>query len=221
MKRPGIDRVLEYISNVKSPVVIDVGGYVSAKVTRLCIEANPHTTSYILEPDPVNFAILKKTYSGQGKVHCYPVAVADKDGAMPFYVADRTDMDGTSESNTLFKRALKDKVRKGKVRSTKEIQVVTVTLQGFIEKCVSEDWVSLVKLNCEGGEYKVFDGPLDFLTKVGMLFISFHAHTKPFNKPAYKAKRAEIEHRLFWAGFDKTRELPPGKKHIWQVWERD
>ena len=151
-------------------------------------------------------------------VHCYEVAIAGKNGTEKFYTTNRKNIQGSSRSNTLFKGILKDKKKQGKkIGTINEILVKTCNINTFLEEIRTVD---LLKLNCEGGEYEIFDGELNFLEKTKMIYVSFHAQNKPFNKPEYKEKRAIAYKNLESADFMLKTEYANEGKHVWQLWAK-
>jgi FkbM family methyltransferase len=223
MKRPGMTTVMDYLRSVEKPTIIDIGAYIG-KITRLALEANRVTVSYAIEPDPVNYAVLVENHGANSNVHCHRCVIGNVNGKVPLYVIDRNDQLGSSESNTVFAKVMKHKLDSlGDKANGSQQEVDSMTLDEFMLHHVSQETVDMVKLNCEGGEYLIFDCPQrEWLNRTQMVWVSWHAQVKPFTKPEYAEKREAACRTLAESGFKMVdgMDIRREKKHIWQVWKR-
>lgn len=157
-KRPGIDIVLKRISEIDKPVVVDIGAYIG-KIGRLCREVNPNTIVHAIEPEPENYKLIKGSY-------VYNYAIGYPERMVSFYVINRKEQKGSSQSNSLYP-----------IKNSKKIKVKCITLSRFLKENNIKH-IDLLKINCEGGEYEIFGSNVSFLSIIDMIFMSLHIPKK-------------------------------------------
>lgn len=148
------------MEKIKSPVIINIGAYYGNFVTAI-LKTHDNYLIYAIEPSPKSFKILKKRFKKDKKIITINAAVSDKNGKLPFYNA------GGKKCDSLVK-----KFTKGKKETVTKTIVKTITTRSLFEKYKIKK-VDLLKINCEGGEYALFDD-CEYLDNVNNVCIEFH-----------------------------------------------
>lgn len=195
---------------------VDVGAYDGAVSRRYCafLDAIPERF-YLIEPNPVSFRSLVKTMKGY---HLYEMAISDHDGEEAFYY----HVDHLNASS-IFKD-----MPAGKGVTPFQISVPCMTLDSFMKHTEIEH-INFLKVNCEGGELKMFKAPtVDFLNHTTYILISFHGKRYVFNSEEATAEKIRINNLLFESGFrfidgvhPKVLSQAKDKSHELQIWKRD
>ena len=194
----------------KRPTVIDVGAY-NGKVAKKIIKACPGADLYAIEACPRNFVEVEKRVK-----KAYWCAIGDTTGEIEFNVTDVPHKDGSSESNSIYEGAL----GRPNMGETKKVTVSMLTLDDFIERNNIAK-VDLLKSNCEGGEYKIFEAPtFNWLDITKVVCMSFHAKIPFFNTEEYAKKRIKIYSILEEKGFKIIvgKKKKTSSKHIDTLW---
>jgi len=211
--------MLRYLGKVlpKDAVFVEVGAgahgnYESFKAFLDLDPANCH----FIEACPENFEVLAKRYPD---CHCHNLAIAAENGTASFYVYNEPTELGSSRGNTINRAAAIDKFGDG---NFSEIQVPTRDLSTFFEETGLEN-VNFLFLNCEGAEYIIFRGNLDFLDRVDFLWLDLHGRCKTFQD--LKEEKLRIYDLLIDKGFTKVgghgREvIEDASYHLTFLWER-
>jgi len=193
--RPEFKEALRLLSKVSSPVIVEVGAHKGDGVA-LYFEQCSNPTVYAVEPDPANFKLLVDSFGG---AKLYEYAISDSDDTVTVYSNDRRSNIYTG----------------GK----KEDCIPSKTMSTFMYENILEP-VDFVRFDCYGAEYKIFDGPLDWLKRVDILLITMHnKESGVFSK--MKSKRKEIVDKLKSYKFEMIFGCPlKGHKHIHQLWRK-
>jgi len=201
---------------VKTPVILSVGSY-DGKHERKMLAIRPKATIHAIEACKKNYKYVVRRLKGKAKT--YRCAIGPTTGPINFFVMNSEKKEGSSESNSLFEGAVSGK-KEVKKYKTKEVQCYT--LDDFM-KNNRIHYIDLLKLNCEGGEYGIFEADtLEFLNHVDVISASFHAKAPFFNSDVFIQKRKRIYSILEYAGF----QIVVGKKrlthdsHIDTVWRK-
>ena len=134
-------------------VVVDIGANVGYFTLLSAEQVGPGGTVYAFEPEPDNYALLKKNIelNSYSNIRAIESAVSDECGSIQLFLSS---MDNGSHS-------IYDAAARG-VAGIKTVN--TTTLDAFLE---GKGWpkVDLVKIDVEGAENKVLDGMKLFCEK--------------------------------------------------------
>jgi FkbM family methyltransferase len=196
--------------------VIHIGAYNGKQAKGYA--AVPNVTVYAIEACKANFAFLKQVIAGHSNILPVRAALTDADGPVEFFVVRRKGSVGSSQANTLFKEHLSSK------SWAKDIKCLTVdgmTLDTFCVRYSIGD-IALIRMNCEGGEYKILDPrlPLLALERAWLLDVSFHGKSNLFVGRAFSEHRSRIDDMLKQKGFRMIKGKLAGSGHLDQLWER-
>lgn len=200
-------------SNKKT--IVEIGSYIGDNAITISKKI-PGASIYCIEADPTNFEILKKNTQNFNNIHSFNAAITNHCDQTNFYVSSHPKKKGTSLSNSLFVKYIKSKKWAQKVN---EICVNATTLDKF---CSANDIdrIDLLKINCEGCEYKIFDSyDLKFLNITKSIMIQLHKKNKEFNSSKFEMKRKQIKKILKLAKFQLIRNVD--KHHILQLWVKN
>lgn len=212
------DLLTRYVAKSMTPesVFVEVGTFTgeSGREFRALANLKPDHC-HLIEACPDNYEILKKNSPGY---HVYNLAIADRIGTLPFYVVNNPSDDGTSRSNS-FDRAHLEK-RWGK-ENVKEIQVRAIDMNTFMNEN-KIDSIDYLFFNCEGAEYGIMRGNLDFLQNVRFFNLDMHHR----NIPGLKQSQQELYDRMVSLGFTRIgghrrEDIPFVNNHLTFLWERN
>ncbi len=172
-----------------SMTIIDVGAHIGTFTMLSTIKLNKCKIISI-EPNPESFSILKKNIEFNGITNVIPVeaALTDRPGPVKLYLSPEN-----------WEHSITNDF------SGKSIVVQGLTLSAIFEKYEIVH-CDLVKMNCEGAEFKiVFDIPPNLLSKIKMMLILFHEDLVASNHNRNALKNYFIEHN-FWVRESRTRK---------------
>lgn len=167
-----------YFPKENNPVIIDIGSHIgsfSGYIQRMLQGNNP--VVYSIEPAPNNFHYLVENMrlNSFETENCFNVAVGDRNGAG--YIDSTKDNDAfTVGGEERLKTPYADKM----------IKCEMVTLEKFCDDRHIKT-VDLLKIDCEGGEYDIFNHSLEFIKKnVKSVFAEVHYISKEKNIGEFK-----------------------------------
>jgi FkbM family methyltransferase len=148
----------------------------------------------LIEACPENFGHLAKRCPSARLLN---IAIADRDGTVPFYVADDSRWEGSSKSNTIVEGVMETKF----AATMRRIEVPSRTLATlFAEQKL--DHVELLMLNCEGAEYIIFRDGIACLRNTRFVWLEFHGFSRALNK--FIADKRGIFDMFEAAGFTRV-----------------
>lgn len=208
-----VDAILKVCSE---PVILDIGAYTGNWAKAAC-ERFPTARVYSVEADP---EIYKKLVRNTKGLSIVPVnaAVNDEDGCVDFYSAS-SDKIRQSQSNSLFKEYIGGKSWAKKI-TRREVKSCTLS---SLCRDLGIDNIDLLKINCEGCEYKMFQSrDLSFLDFTQIIQLQLHGKNPIFASPCFRAERKSIKQKLIENGFELVYEHSPNilKGHTDQLWRR-
>ena len=185
----------------KDLVAVEVGAFKGDDAEVFYRNFGQRLTFYPIEACPVNFNYLKKRFKRFKKtIKLRNLIISNIDGKEKFYTAvcPKYKENISSQANSLYKSFLNDKLW---VEDCREVKLPSLTLNTFC-KIEEIDCIDLLKLNCEGGEYRIFSGrKLPFLKKVSILDIAIHGKNQQFLQPNFIQQKRHINKRLVTYGF--------------------
>lgn len=138
------------------------------------------------EPNKELYKLVDELYPDRDKVTIHNVAVSDYYGETTFYSTA-----GSLDSSTLIKPMSDFKIE--------EYQVPVIDFFDFIQK-EGIDHIDLLKIDCEGEEYKIIKSiPDHFFTKISKIILEYHFNSGPEAK--------EITDKLDRNGFEYIIEV--------------
>lgn len=208
-KRPGIDKVVEYLRGLKKPTVVDLGAH-TGKTTQIWLDAGARLVVAV-EPYRSSFAALESRFAKDKRVTAMSCAVGLSEGEVPLYTPDKFKGKDRSQGCTLHRAALKDKKRKGRLtdygKHLVKVKMLSSVLMGPCD---------LLKVNIEGGEYDILGAvPSD----VRAMFVSWH-FSAPFDTPEYEHRYAELCLRFMGQGYKLISKESRGD-HLWEFWKNE
>ncbi len=205
--------------------VIHIGGFdggfdcdLASKFRRIKI----HT----IEACPKNFKFLSRRIKYNDKINAYRLCITNYTGKIDFYSYLREglkDKKLSSQSNSIFSEFLSGKEKE----RIKQIPIPCKKLDDFTLG-YDIDRMDLLRINCEGAEYKIFDKASDcnFLKKTNIIHIFMHGKSLEFMTKKRLQSKAVINKRFKEEGFEllygydmtTCNKFPTG--HVQQIWIR-
>ena len=168
----------EYLRNLKkffsdfaikeNDIVFDIGAHHGIfTINAANLGANVHS----FEPNPMSFKILEKNISANSlghKTYISNYAVSDLNNEIIEFDTGIRSTAGSIET-----------LRNSSLRSGQKISVKTLNLQTYIEQRKLDE-IKLVKMDCEGAEYKILS---DIIDKLSFEYMIIEAHRTTKNSP--------------------------------------
>jgi FkbM family methyltransferase len=171
----------------KNSIVFDIGGYQGDWSYK--IYQKYQSNIYIFEPVPEYYQKIIKRFKFKSKIHCFKSGLSDKFVTTCLHISD----DSSSEFGT-NRKVVKIKLRE---------------ISDFLNK-YRIDHIDLIKINIEGGEYKLLEDliKLKLLDKICHIQIQFHT-----NIPDFETRRNKI-HDYLKKNHHPTFNYP----YVWESW---
>lgn len=177
-----------YIQRRYAPLVVSPGATVidiGANIGCFTVLAARNAARVIAcEPHPDNFAMLQQNIALNRvtNVELLPYAISDKAGKASLYVPDDSTLVGRY---SLYPR-----------RGKHSLEVATTTLEELVHsKGLTK--IDLVKIDCEGAEYKIlYNASKDLLSRIQQMIVECHRFP---NAPSLS--RSNLESHLCNSGF--------------------
>lgn len=197
--------------------VIDIGAFIGSMVTRMAPEF-PDKVFHAIEPYSPNYSVLKDNVGSHINIVLHKLIISGKNGVLNIFA----DTDELTQSPSLEKQFIQSKEK----LCIKE-QVQTVTLGQFCEDNKIND-IALLHMNCEGGEYHIFEDKTSrwVFDKTNVIYLALHGKNEPFIGMEYTKKKKAINKFLMSKNFkmlygddlEKVKQFPYG--HIIQIWSK-
>jgi FkbM family methyltransferase len=199
--------------------IIDVGAYDGTYCLYMS-RLYKKTKIYAIEPGKQAFKLLKRNTSDCPNISRYRLLISNTNERGKLFVESKSK--APSQGNSVFADFMNKK------QSVTEESVKSSTLSDFCKNNDIEN-IDLLVMNCEGGEYEIFEHEqsASIFEKVKVLNLALHGKSKLFLSKEYTEKKKYINQcltimrfKLVYGddlnGLDK---LPKG--HIQQVWIRE
>ena len=195
--------------------VVEVGAYIGSIAKRLVQSSGGDPTRYyLIEGCPENFEKLKENCP---EYNLFEQVISDVDGEVEFFVGHHSQIEGSSQSNSLIRDFIETKDWN---KATDALKVPSATLDAFYSKYELKH-VRFLKINCEGGEYKIFgeNSTYAFADVTDFIYLQLHGKSEMFSSPEYTQKKRDIIARFKSLGFmpiisDNLVDFPKGHIHI-------
>ena len=215
-------------------VVVDIGAYNGASCIELAKKfKKKDIIIYAIEPYVPNFGVLRRNVARYRNIIPLKRIISNKKAYCRLYapidMKKEKDIGKCSQAASMYQDFAQEKMVSKAMRMSKTQFVSTQTLEYFCKRHKIKQ-IDLLKINCEGGEYKIFDqnsGILNVLNNVNNISLSLHGKTSKFCSKEYVEKKKEINQLLrkdfkTIYGYDlnivSTSKIP--SDHINQVWIR-
>jgi FkbM family methyltransferase len=211
-----LDRV---VGRKRVKTIIDIGAYDGSYCLYMS-RCYPKAKVYAIEPAHKAFKILKRNTIKRPNINIFRLLISDAEGKN--FIFTEAGQNRAFQGSSVFYDFVSKKVN----TNTKEY-VKSTTLHTF---CCNNNIgdIDLMIMNCEGGEYKIFEdeSSLPIIRRVKILKLALHGKSKLFLSDEYTQKKKNINHFLEDSGFslvygenlNSLAKLP--KKHIQQIWIR-
>jgi len=186
----------DYVDVLPGDVVVDVGFNFGIFSLRALNKGASKIVAF--EPDHELYGKIHDIYPDKDKVTLYNVAVSDHYGEVTFYSTL-----GSLDSSTLCKPA---------GMGIQEYTVPCIDFYDFIRNTAKLDHIDLLKVDCEGEEYKIMENiPDDFLATIPRIILEYHFNNGPELKPILaKLERTGFEwvkNNPDWIAGDENTDL--------------
>ena len=197
------------------PVILDIGAN-NGRLAIKYLNKFPKAKYYAVEPSKMNRRIFLKRTKDYPNIVLMPFGVANNSGTVNLTEIDNVDMGHIS---SLFPSHVESHAN-GKTITTYPVNVMTI--QEIIDK-IDSATIDLLKINCEGAEYLMFDGNTEWLNRIKIIVIQLHI-TAPFYTIEYDYKRNAIYSLLYKNNFEfKVGDIvhKKGLKCLNQLWVKN
>jgi len=206
-------QVKRFLGKSRRATFVHIGAYDGALDVKFIEEMKPvDTTIYALEPSSKTFKTLKRKLSKYE--HCIPIHMGIGEDSQRSLLFSRETL---SQGNSLYPEFAGDD----------ESESVKMTTMTNLFKDLNLNKVDMLRINCEGGEYRIFSrkADLSFLENVNVLFLALHGKSEIFLTDKIVSQKIEISDKLKQFNFQQVygfkfekgiTKIPIG--HINQVW---
>jgi len=161
----------------KNPIIIDIGTNDGGEIVDF-LQQYPESTVYAVEADPEPFKRLQKRFSGDNRVKCFNMAIADTNGRISFNCSSgflteeqkRTNVQH-DYSGSILAPKLHLELAPG-VKFEKKIDVTCMTLDSFLESH-DLDMPDFIWMDVQGAEFNVFKGGTKTLKNVKAIYTEY------------------------------------------------
>jgi len=224
-----VKRIMRESSKTKRAAnVVHVGAFDGQASLSLVEMLKPLETHVIaLEPCIRNFKLLKKAFGSNDNLTAVRCAAGSKAATRNIFISRESTLKsskGSSQSNSFYSEFVDDKnLNNGYAEVIKVLPLQTI-FDDYDLKVVD-----LLRINCEGGEYNIFEvgASTGFLNQVNVVAIAIHGKSKVFLTDKMIQHKIYINNVLKMAGFQQiygfkfaieTTKIPTG--HVWQIWSK-
>lgn len=203
-----LGKTVKRLRKMTEPTVIIVGAF-GPEIPLYYHDKVDDARIFVLEACEKTYKKLRAGVRRKQRIVTDQVAVSDRTGIEYFHHM------GFNASNSLYRDAVHYEQEK-----VKEAEVLSISLDDYcMDKAITH--IDLLKVNCVGGEYKIFSQDAGFMDDTDMLMVEIHA-IEPFNTPEFVKKRREIYKRLQAHGLELKVGIyeAEGVKFYSQLWIR-
>ena len=182
---------LLYAGNEKNHFLVDIGafeGNFASEFRRI----NPNSKLILVEPIPEFYSKLEETFP-DNRTTIINKALTSKGLPLKLYISDAS----TSSK---------------KLGNSQEIVVESISVE-YLQEITSGEDISLLQINCEGGEYDILPKIIEtnLIKQIQTINIQYH-YVSPINiyKRSQISQKLKKTHHRLWCSF-----------FIWEKWERN
>ena len=176
--------------NTRRKVFIDIGGHIGETVRRFFREVKDADEYDIhsFEPDYPTFKTLDENTRLMKNVNLVNACVGTEDGMVDFFVGKHNNNEG---GTTILGK------KTGGVNYKKPTKVECIDLARWLKENIGEDDFVILKINIEGGEYKLMQMLLDkdLTGLIDRCHIQLHAHKFDHGEQRQRFQKIESD---FW-----------------------
>lgn len=218
-KRKEVDNRLvlkcfEYIKNIGSPVVVEVGGCTGVFMENIK-RVNGNTEFYIIEPFKKNIDVLKDKFP-DSKIF-EGIAYSMK-CSIDLFIPEQKSKKHKPIDCSIYRES--SSKNNASIKGVVKVNADTLTkIYGWFN--VSK--VDLLSMNCEGGEYDIFVAEdLGFLELTNAILLHMHTKCRLFLGAEYEDRRRDIVKVLQSRGFHMEDGMTDMKAlaHVVQLWKK-
>lgn len=153
-------------------IIIVEGGAFRGHDTIAMAQTWPHSTIYCFEPVPELFAILKDNTAPFANIHCFNLALSDKNGTAQFWPSEHPKKKGIhSQAGSLLEP--KERLKWSNIKFNEPFNVETITLEDWARQ-YNVDQIDFLWLDLQGYELPVMQAAKDLMQTVQFLYTEVH-----------------------------------------------
>lgn len=161
----------------KNPIIMDIGSNDGWEIADF-LNMYPECTVYAIEADDAPFKRLQKRFSGENRVKCFNLAIADYNGHISFNCSSGYFTEEQRQTNThhdysgsILAPKLHLKMAPG-VKFEKKIDVKCMTLDTFL-KSLNLNQPDFIWMDVQGAEYNILKGGTATLDSVKAIYTEY------------------------------------------------
>jgi FkbM family methyltransferase len=184
--------VKPYLSH--NPIIIEAGAFKGNDTIRLA-QQWPEGTVYAFEPVPELYQQLVITTQPYPNIHCYQLALSDKNGTAEFYVSEKPTKPGKpSQAGSLL--APKERLKHSPLQFPHIIHVTTITLDSWAKEN-NIDHIDFAWLDLQGLELAVLQAAPTMLKTIKILYLEVGFIEGYAGQPTYPIVKQWLEKESF------------------------
>lgn len=218
-KRKKVERellieVVESIHSQLQPSVLEIGAH-TGNMIELIYAWNESAKVFAVEPLDSNIKTLNSKFPN-AKLSIFKGLIGSTMGKRELFISDLKAKKKNADCSMY-----KGSAEKNNAGIKKVITENTYTME-YICKELKLSHIDLLSINCEGGEYDIFESDnMDFLDNVDMIYMHMHTKSKLFLSDEYRKKRVRIMDLLANRGFTmQGMDDVDAIAHIIQLWKK-
>lgn len=180
-------RYLHHFDIKKGDVVIDLGANVG-EVSEYFLSKGAHVYAY--EPNPYAFDVLTQRLSANDNIKIFQKAVSDAKGKSHLYLHQEHAASEVTYAQGSSLEQDKENVCQDSIEV--EVEDIKEILKAF-------DHIALLKIDIEGGEYRIIDDILENISKIDFVLLELHAN----KNPAFKDKEEDLLRKISQSSYKK------------------
>ncbi len=188
--------VLDYIDSYlpKNPIIIEAGAYNGSDTIRMA-QRWPTATIHAFEPVPEMYKKLVANTAPYPNLHCYQLALSDRNGTAQFYLAYKPEKpDKPTQTGSLLPPKERSKYSTHQFKTT--IEVPTITLDSWAEQH-NMDHIDFAWLDIQGHELAVLQACPQKVAALRVIYCEVGFVEGYEGQPTYKMVKEWLKKRGF------------------------